>query len=220
MSIKAVIFDLDGTLLDTIDDISNSMNEALIKYHLQPYTTEDYKYFVGSGVDELVQRVLNNQSADESLFQSVKTEYLHQYINKQSEKTKPYSGVMTLLDSLKSLDIKVCVLSNKPDRDTQLVIKFYFPDYPFFQVVGKRAGYEIKPNPASANEIVSLLQVRTDEVLYVGDTSVDMETAVNAKLIPIGVLWGFRKKEELIQSGAEYIISHPSEIIDIIEKRK
>lgn len=220
MRIKAVIFDLDGTLLDTIDDIANSMNSALIKSHLAPYTTEDYKYYVGSGVDELVHRVLKNQSGDELLFQTVKSEYLLQYLHKQSENTKPYAGIMTLLDTLFSMGIKVSVLSNKPDPDTQLVIKHYFPNYPFFKVLGKLPSFEIKPNPASANEIVRLLQVSPKDVLYVGDTSVDMETAVNANLTPVGVLWGFRNKEELLQSGAKYIISHPSELIDIMEKRK
>ncbi len=220
MSIKAVIFDLDGTLLDTIADIANSMNEALLQLGLKSFTVEDYKIFVGRGVDNLVTSVLEEQSADKSLFSSVKHLYLANYLVKQNELTKPYSGIVTLLEVLKERKILVSVLSNKPDPDTKSVIQYYFGDYPFFEVMGKREGYEVKPHPASVNEIIRASGFLHSEILYVGDTRTDMETAVNAHLIPVGVLWGFRKKDELLQSGAEYIISHPSELIDIIEKRE
>ncbi len=219
MSIKAVIFDLDGTLLDTIDDITNSMNEALQSMNLSTFTIEDYKIFVGLGVDHLVHEVLNAQNADEVIFEDLKRKYLTNYLMKQNDETKPYSGILTMLEALKEKNINVCVLSNKPDIDTQLVIKYYFKDYPFFSVMGKRPGFEVKPNPSSVNEMIALLQVNTSEVLYVGDTSTDMETAVNALLTPVGVLWGFRQKEELLLSGAEYIIRHPSELLEVIEKR-
>jgi phosphoglycolate phosphatase len=219
MSIKAVIFDLDGTLLDTIDDIADSMNAALAEHRLSPFDTEAYKVFVGSGVDILVDRVLIGQNDTQETKQSVKKAYLDHYRLWQNRLTKPYSGITVLLETLKSLRIAVCVLSNKPDFDTKAVIKSYFADYPFFTVSGQKPGYPVKPDPQSCLEIIATLNLPKAEILYVGDTGTDMETAVNSGLDAVGVLWGFRQKEELLKGGASYIIHHPSELISIIEKR-
>jgi phosphoglycolate phosphatase len=216
--IKALIFDLDGTLLDTIDDISESMNEALISLGLTGYSTDDYKRFVGMGVDRLVDEVLSNQSADPSFFDSIKTRYLANYTQKRDEITKPYSGILPLLDEMIQKQIKVAVLSNKPDVDTQAVIAHYFPTYPFAVVMGKKPDYPIKPNPKSVHEIMATLGVANDEILYIGDTGTDMMTAKNANLPAVGVLWGFRQKDELLRNGADYIINHPSELLTIIER--
>jgi phosphoglycolate phosphatase len=111
------------------------------------------------------------------------------------------------------------VLSNKPDADTVKVIEHYFPNYPFFEVYGQRKGSPVKPDPQSVLEIIDKLGYQKSNILYIGDTATDMQTAVNANLTAVGVLWGFRQKDELLKGGAEFIISHPSELMQIIEKR-
>lgn len=215
---KAVIFDLDGTLLNTIEDITDSMNSALISQNLEPYTVEDYKYFVGDGVDNLVKKALKNQSADASVFDKVKAGYLKEYVEKQHDKTSPYPGIIELLKKLNDLGIDIAVLSNKPDPDTQRVIAHYFPMIRFRQVVGKRPGYEVKPDPRAVKEMIEQMKVKSEEVLYVGDTYTDMMTAKNANLRSAGVLWGFRKAEELLQGNAWNLINDPMEILQIVKE--
>jgi len=219
MNIKAVIFDLDGTLLDTIDDIADSMNQALENQGRTPYDVESYKIFVGRGVDELVKAVLKEDASHQSLFDVIRADYREYYRLWQNHKTKPYAGIVTLLQDLLEKDIKVCVLSNKPDADTVKVIAHYFPNYPFFEVYGQRTGYAVKPDPQSVLEIIDKLGYQKAEILYIGDTATDMQTAVNANLTAVGVLWGFRQKDELLKGGASFIISHPSELTQLLEKR-
>jgi len=216
--IKAVIFDLDGTLLNTIEDITDSMNASLLQQGLQPYTVEDYKYFVGDGVDNLVKKLMKNRPGDEKVHALIKAGYMAEYAKRQHDLTKPYPGIMTLLKSLNEQGIFVNVLSNKPDPDTQSVIQFYFPKIRFTHVCGKKPGYEVKPDPRSVLEMVDQMHLSKAEVLYVGDTYTDMMTAKNAGLTSVGVLWGFRKVEELMQGDAQYIIKHPKEILTILKE--
>ncbi|MDD3842067.1 MAG: HAD family hydrolase [Candidatus Izemoplasmatales bacterium] len=218
LNIKAIIFDLDGTLLDTIDDISDSMNLALQQNGLRTFSVEEYKYFVGSGVDELIRNTISVQNADQSLHESLKKCYLDNYARRQHIKTKPYPGIQELLKNLDDLGLIVNVLSNKPDHDTQTVINYYFPNIKFGRVYGKRPGYLVKPNPLAVNEMISELQISKTEVLYVGDTYTDMMTAKNAGLISIGVLWGFRKVTELQAGDAKYIVTNPEEILAIVKE--
>lgn len=212
--IRAVVFDLDGTLLDTIDDLADSCNLALGESGLKGYSVADYKYFVGDGVDELIRRVLVSQNADvETFFASVKARYLSLYGTKQRDKTRPYPGIPELLSGLVSLGVVPCVLSNKPDPDTQRVIAHFFPGVPFGLVYGKKPGYGVKPDPRALNEMIGLLGFTRSEILYAGDTYTDMMTAKNAGLSSVGVLWGFRTEEELLRGGAGRLAARPEEIL-------
>ncbi|MFH0993452.1 MAG: HAD family hydrolase [bacterium] len=217
--IKAVIFDLDGTLLDTIEDIADSMNRALSLFGFRTHDIAEYKLFVGRGVDVLVDCVLAKTAASEKTWNAVRKMYLKTYAEWQSRKTRPYHGIRATLAALKAAGIVVNVLSNKPDADTKAVISFYFPDRPFTHVIGQRPGYAVKPDPSSAIEIVASLGLAKEEVLYIGDTATDMLTAANAGLESVGVLWGFRDRQELETSGAVYLIERPEELLDIITRR-
>lgn len=213
---KAVIFDLDGTLLDTITDISDSVNAVLKSMNYHTFSIDEYKYFVGKGVDELISKVISKGELDPELFFEIKSGYLEEYAVRKANKTKPYPGIVKLLKKLKEHNVLICVLSNKPHYQTTEVVQRYFGDIDFDFVMGKKPEYPIKPNPASVNHLIQALQVPKEEILYVGDTSTDMETASNAGLTSVGVLWGFREQNELEQSGAKYIVKNTAELFTII----
>jgi phosphoglycolate phosphatase len=216
--IKGIIFDLDGTLLNTIDDIADSMNFALKQHGFYEFVNDEYKYFVGKGVHQLVNAVLEDQTNDEQKKNKVLSAYLRKYAELQNNKTKPYPGIEALLIDLNLREIKLAVLSNKPDQDTQKVVKRYFPTVAFDAIFGAQDAFPIKPHPAGANAIVKRFDCKPNEVLYVGDTNVDMLTAQNAKLIAVGALWGFRTEGELRKAKANYIIQQPKELLDIIKE--
>jgi phosphoglycolate phosphatase len=161
---------------------------------------------------------MKNRPGDESVHALIKAGYMAEYAKRQHDKTKPYPGIMALLKSLNEQGVLVNVLSNKPDPDTQTVIQYYFPKIRFAYVCGKKPGYEVKPDPRSVREMIAQMQLSKDEVLYVGDTYTDMITAKNAGLTSVGVLWGFRKKEELMQGEAHFIIDHPKAILTILKE--
>lgn len=214
MSYKAVIFDLDGTLLDTIDDIADSCNAVLERmgYHL--FDREAYKHFVGRGVDELIATLIDKGEMDPAEFHELKAGYLEEYAQRQRHHTKVYEGIIPLLKKLKTKGIKLGILSNKPHFQTIDVVKHYLPMISFDMVMGKRPEYPIKPDPTSLEFMLKTWALKKVEALYVGDTNTDMETAANAGVYSVGVLWGFRTKQELIDAGANSIVSSPEEIID------
>jgi phosphoglycolate phosphatase len=216
MHYKAVIFDLDGTLLDTISDISDSVNEVLRNNGYKEFGTEDYKYFVGKGVDVLIHTIIEKDNIPKEMFSKIRKEYIETYDKRSGIKTKPYSGIMSLLSSLHENNVRINILSNKPHHQVLQVVYNYFQDIDFDFVYGKKPEFEIKPNPTSVLEIVDKLGVKKEEILYVGDTSTDMLTAFNANLDSVGVLWGFRKRPELEEAHAKYIVKEPTEILDIV----
>ena len=216
MKYKAVIFDLDGTLLDTIEDIKITMNKALAKYDYPQFSTEEYKYFVGKGVDNLIKQVIKVGNINDDAFFSLKDDYYEIYKEQSIINTKVYDGINELIKALREKQISVNVLSNKPHIQTIAVIDYYFEKETFDFVYGKKEQFLPKPDASSAIDLIINLNISPDEVLYVGDTETDMLTAKNSGFYSVGVLWGFRKEQELIKAGANKIVSHPLEILNLL----
>ncbi len=215
---KLCIFDLDGTLTDTIPAISHFGNTALTKYGFPEIEPDKYKLLVGNGRDLLIHRMLDIFSADtEENFKNVGGAYDAAYEADPLYETKPYDGIIELLDNLKSNGIKIAVLTNKPDNVAQDVVKLFFGDR-FDIICGERKGIKVKPDPEAALLIAKELGCTTAETIFIGDTYVDITTGKNAGMESIGVLWGFRDETELKNAGADHIVAHPSEILDIILK--
>lgn len=213
---KGIIFDLDGTLLDTIDDLAESMNEVLKKYDHPTFTSDEYKLKIGGGFEGLISNSVpadtDSETQEEALilFSSI---YDKRYLNK----SKPYEGIDSLLDELSKREFKIGINSNKKDEYTNILANKFFKRIPFIKIYGERDGIARKPDPISALDIIKSMGLRPEEVLYVGDSKVDIMTAKNAKIDSVGVLWGFRDYEELEKYGATYIVSDPKEILKIIE---
>jgi phosphoglycolate phosphatase len=215
MTYRAVLFDLDGTLLDTLGDIGSAVNDALAREGFPTHPIEAYREFIGDGVVTLVQRALPSGRGaidDEAVARCV-AGYRSAYEREWNVRTRPYEGIPALLDALASRGVAMGVLSNKPDDFTQLCVSEYLSAWPFRVVFGQREGVPRKPDPAGAVEAARGLGFEPGEVLYVGDTAVDMETGLRAGMRPIGVAWGFRPVEELWSTGAEAVIETPAELL-------
>ena len=211
---KTLIFDLDGTLLDSIYDIALCMNEVLTSLKLDTYKIDEYKYFVGSGMDVLIDNALKNSI---ELKDEATKRFKELYEFNLHKNTKPYDGIYELLEELVKLDCNLAVLSNKPDLMTKEYVKTVFKDYPFLEVHGQKEQQAKKPDPIQALNIASKLKINPSEIFFVGDTKVDMQTAKSANMKAIGVLWGFRDEKELRENGADFIVKEPLEIINIIK---
>lgn len=215
---RACIFDLDGTLTNTLPTISYYANSALTANGFRPFDEERYKYFVGNGAAALVERILTAQGAmSEESFARVFGDYNRAYDAAPLEKTAVYDGILPLLDALKEKGIKTAVLSNKPDFATRSVVSHFFWGY-FDVAHGAREGIALKPSAEGALALMRELGIEDPaSVVYVGDTSVDMDTARAAGFFAVGVLWGFRTEEELRAHGADAIVSYPLEILEFIK---
>ena len=218
MQYKAVIFDLDGTLVDSLADLSDSVNLMLESYGFPTHEVEKYRYFVGNGSKKLMERTLpRDKAASAEFVEEALVKYKAIYKERLLEKTRPYNGVRELLEELKSRGIPLGVCTNKHNDAALTIVKILFAPGTFEEVLGDRPGFPKKPNPATPLEIASHLGVKPDEVAYLGDTSVDMETAVHAGFLPVGVLWGFRPEEELVKSGAKVLLKAPLELLEKVE---
>ena len=211
---KAVIFDLDGTLADTIASITYCGNLALSRFGLSSFGEEDYKHFVGDGAAMLIRRALL-AAGDERLehFDEVYETYLEIFAKDCMYQVKPYEGICALLEELKRLSVRIAVLSNKPDRDSLRVVEALFGKGYFDFVQGQRADIPRKPDPAGVYRIMEAFGLSAGDFLYVGDSGVDMKTGRAAGIFTVGVLWGFRDRKELVENGADAVISKPLELL-------
>lgn len=216
MNYNAVIFDLDGTLLDSIEDLADSMNAVLKSAGFPVHDVESYKYYVGDGMEKLVFRALPEVYRDNETVKQFSEKMQEEYAKRWNKKTRPYDGIPELLDILAGKNIHMAVLSNKPDNFTKLIVKELLPNWNFRVVCGDRNGIPKKPDPKGALEIAGALGLQPKNVLYLGDTGTDMQTANNAGMFAVGALWGFRKREELVINGAKALIDNPLDLLHLI----
>lgn len=215
MKFKAVLFDLDGTLLDTLDDLADSMNAVLKDLGFPGHEVDAYRYYVGDGMEVLCQRVLPDGHRDPVMINKCLVGMREEYGKRWKNKTRPYDGMHQTLDSLKEQGIKTAVLSNKPDGMTRLTVEQLLSKWKFDVILGERPGIPRKPDPAGALEIAQHLNTSPDQTVYLGDTGIDMKTATAAGMYPVGALWGFRTREELLENGAAMLIAEPTELLTL-----
>jgi phosphoglycolate phosphatase len=215
---RAVVFDLDGTLLDTLDDIANAANRVLAAQGFPTHPNSRYRTFVGDGVVKLISRALPETHREEPTVQAGVSAFAQEYERTWKVDTKPYAGVPETLDALVSRGLKLAVLSNKPDHFTQQCVHELLAKWTFDVVFGASDQFPRKPDPASAIEIARRLEAAPAECLYVGDSGVDMQTATAARMYPVGALWGFRDQEELRNGGAQMLIAKPTELLDLLDR--
>ena len=210
---RAVLFDLDGTLLDTLEDLAASTNRSLARLGLPPHPVQAYRYFVGDGLAVLASRTLPPDRQDPRTIESLKDLFNQDYDVHWADRTRPYEGVPALLDALSARGVPMAILSNKPHSFTRAMVEHFFPSWKFAAVFGARDSHPRKPDPAAALEICAAMGLEAGDMLYAGDTRTDMQTARSAGMFPVGVLWGFRPREELVENGAEALVASPGELL-------
>ncbi len=217
MRFRAVLFDLDGTLLDTVDDLADSANAIFERAGFPQHPVSAYKIFVGEGLRRFVERALPKDALDEETVLRMMDEMREEYGRRWADKTRPYDGVNGMLDRLAELGVRASILSNKPHDFTKKCVAKLLPGRDFEIVKGARDGMPRKPDPAGAVEIASRMGLAPSEFLYLGDTNIDMRTALAAGMFAVGALWGFRDEAELREAGAQEIVRSPAEVIRLLE---
>ena len=210
MRYKLAIFDMDGTILDTLDDLTDTMNHCLQKYNLPVRTKADVRSFVGNGILRLVEQGVPNET-DTKQIENIYQEFLDYYKIHSADKTKPYDGILCLLCKLKEQGFMTAVVSNKADSAVQKLCEKYFNGL-FDVAVGEQATVRRKPAPDSVNAVLKQLNIDKKNAVYIGDSEVDIQTAQNTKISCVSVGWGFRDREELMDYGAEVIVSTVDEL--------
>lgn len=217
MPLSAVLFDLDGTLLDTLADVAHATNAALAQLGFPGHPVEAYKYFIGDGMEQLARRAMGPGPHDPGLVSRCVEGIRQEYARRWDNKTRPYPGVPELLDELAARHTPMAVLSNKPQEFTQLCVERLLGRWHFGAVVGAGDQFPRKPNPGAARHIARTLGLPPERIVYLGDTNTDMQTALAAGMFPVGALWGFRSADELRTSGARALLAQPLELLAFLE---
>jgi len=216
LKFKAVIFDLDGTLLNTLEDIANSVNTGLSRLGLPGHEIEAYKPFIGDGREALAIKALPEEHRQpeqiKKLLQYINEEYMRHW----ADNTRPYPGIPEMLDILTAKNLKMAILSNKPQDLTDLTVDRLLAKWHFEIVAGVRPNIPKKPDPIVAQEISLQMHIPPSQFIFLGDSEIDLETANRAGMLAVGVLWGFRSREELLSSGAKILIRQPGNLIDLL----
>ena len=213
---QLVIFDLDGTLLNTIADLAEAVNRALVACGFAEHSTDAYRFFVGDGVSKLFERALPPEARSAENIARIRTHFMPYYDAHNADLSRPYEGIVELLAELQSRGVKMAVASNKYQAATQKLVHHYFGDTEFVAVFGQREGVAIKPDPQIIYDVLEVAGVASEEVLYVGDSNVDMQTGPRAGVDTVGVSWGFRPREELAAHNPVAIIDHPLQLLDLL----
>ena len=213
---KLLIFDLDGTLLNTIADLAHSTNYALEKNGFPTHHLEEYNYFVGNGINKLFERALPEGEKTEENIAKIRQDFLAHYDVHNADASRPYEGIPELLQALQDKGIQLAVASNKYQAATTKLVGYFFPSIRFTAVLGQREGVKTKPDPGIVSEIREKAHVEAADTLYIGDSNVDMQTAINSVVDACGVTWGFRPASELESYHPKYIAQKASDILDML----
>ena len=215
---KLVIFDLDGTLLNTIADLAQSTNHALEACGFPTHPVESYPHFVGDGINKLFERALPESERTEVNVLCVRSHFVPFYDAHNADLSTPYDGMVAVLSHLQAKGVKLAVASNKYQVATEKLVAHFFPNIQFDAVFGQRDGIPVKPNPAIVTDIIAITQVDKADILYVGDSGVDMQTACNSEIESVGVTWGFRPEAELVENNATHIVHQAADILKYIQE--
>lgn len=213
---QLIIFDLDGTLINTIADLANSTNYALQKNGFPIHEVQKYNFFVGNGINKLFERALPEGDKTEENILKVRKEFLIHYEEHNTDFSTPYPGIPQLLAELRKQGKKLAVASNKYHSATQKLVTHYFPEIDFTAVLGQRENIPVKPAPAIVFDILAINDIKAGDVIYVGDSGVDMQTAQNAGVTSVGVTWGFRPRAELEAFNPSHIIDEAGQLLNLV----
>ena len=215
---KLIVFDLDGTLINSLEDLADSANHILTQHGFPTHPVDAYRYFVGDGMRKLIERILPPEEQNDAQIEQCRQEFVEYYSIHMEDKTSVYEGSTDLLKALKAHGLKIAVATNKVHSAVRPLMEKYFPDIRFDSMIGQREGVPVKPNPQIMFDILKETSCEPSETLHIGDTATDMQLAHNAGVTPVGVLWGYRPLEELQEAGAQQIIKHPLDLLEIINK--